>query len=107
MKRIDNKNSACYCFHDIIKIEDFDFENILLDEKLYENTLVYNFSYNNLIGAKPLRIRIDKVDGFIRIYDVTRYLVLFGLEKYDAIYNRIRYLISQKVVLPVLFLIYM
>ena len=107
MKRIDTKNSACYYFEDIIKIEDFDFENILLDEKLYENTLVYNFSYNNLTGAKPLRIRIDKVNGFIRIYDVTRYLVLFGLEKYDAIYNRIRYLISQKVVLPVLFLIIM
>ena len=107
MKRIDTKNSACYYFEDIIKIEDFDFENILLDEKLYENTLVYNFSYNNLIGAKLLRIRIDKVNGFIRIYDVTRYLVLFGLEKYDAIYNRIRYLISQKVVLPVLFLIIM
>ena len=28
--------------------------------------------------------------------DGTSYLVLFGPEKYDAIYNRIRYLISQK-----------
>ena len=34
-------------------------------------------------------------DGFIRIYDGTRYLTLFGSEKY-AIYNRIRYLISLK-----------
>ena len=32
----------------------------------------------------------------LRIYDGTRYLTLFGSEKYDAIYNRIRYLISQK-----------
>ena len=38
----------------------------------------------------------DKVDGFIRVYDETRYLVLFGAEKYDAICNRIRYLVSQK-----------
>ena len=46
------------------------------------------------IGPKPLRIRFDKIDGFIRIYDGTRYLTLFGSEKYDAIYNKIRYLIS-------------
>ena len=49
-----------------------------------------------MIGAKPLHIRFDKVDGFIRAYDGTRYLVLFGTEKYDAFHNRIRYLISQK-----------
>ena len=29
-----------------------------------------------MIGAKPLRIRFDKVDGFIRDYDGTEYLVL-------------------------------
>ena len=46
--------------------------------------------------AKPLCIRFVKVDGCVRVYDETRYLVLFGPEKYDAIYNRIRYLISQK-----------
>ena len=45
---------------------------------------------------KPLRIRFDKIDRFIRVYDGTRYLVLFGPEKYDAIYNRIRYFISQE-----------
>ena len=41
-------------------------------------------------------IRFDKRDLFIRIYDGTRYLTLFGSEKYDAIYDRIRYLISLK-----------
>ena len=46
--------------------------------------------------AKPLRIRFDKIDGFIRVYDGSRYLVLFGREKYDFIYNRIRYLIRVK-----------
>ena len=43
-----------------------------------------------------MRIRFDKIDGFIRVYDGTKYLVLFGPEKYDAIYNRIRYLINQR-----------
>ena len=31
-----------------------------------------------------------------RVYDGTRYLVWFGSEKYDCIYNRIGYLISVK-----------
>ena len=43
-----------------------------------------------------MRIRFDKIDGFIRIYDGTRHLVLFAGEKYDFIYNRIRYLIGVK-----------
>ena len=44
-----------------------------------------------------MRIRFDKVDGFIRVFDGTRYLVLLGPEKYEAIYKRIKYLISQKI----------
>ena len=47
-----------------------------------------------------LGIRLDKVDGFIGVYDGTRHLVLFGPEKYDVIYNRIWYLISQKSGIP-------
>ena len=37
----------------------------------------------------------DKTDGFIEIYDGTGYLALVGLEKYKAIYNRIRYLMIR------------
>ena len=43
-----------------------------------------------------LRIRFDKIDGFIRFYDGARYLVLFRSEKYDFIYSRIRYLIGAE-----------
>ena len=75
LKEINLKNRTCYYFNDIIKIEGFDFHNILLDEKLYEYILTYDISCKTLIGAKPLRIRFDKVDGFIRVYDRTRYLV--------------------------------
>ena len=60
-------------------------------------------SDKSLIDSKPLRIRFDKIDGFIRIYDGTRYLTLFGSEKYDAIYNRIRYLISLKIDITYIF----
>ena len=85
----------CDYFDDIIKIEDFNLHNILIDEKSYENVLVYNISYKNLITT-PLRIRFDEIDGFIRVYNGTRYLVLFESEKYDCIYNRSRYLVSIK-----------
>ena len=74
-----------------------------MDEKSYENILIYDIFYKTLICAKPLRIMFDKVDGFIRVYDGTRYLVLSGPEKYDTIYNRLRYLKNQKVGITYLF----
>ena len=58
--------------------------------------MIYDISYKNLIGSKPLHVRFNKMDGFIRFYDATRYLTLFGSEKYDTIYDKIRYLISLK-----------
>ena len=53
LKEINIKNRLCYYFNDMIKIEDFDFDNILLDEKSYENILIYDISYKILIDAKP------------------------------------------------------
>ena len=79
----------------MMRVVDIDFFFlILLEEKSYENILIYNISYKNFMGAKPLRIRFDKIDGFINIYDGTRYLVLFGPERYNAIYNWIKYITS-------------
>ena len=89
---MQNKNAQ----YKMENIEDFDLDNILIDEKSDENILIYDISYKTLADSKPLRIRFDKIDGFIRIYDGTRYLTLFGSEKYEPIYNRIRYLKSQK-----------
>ena len=57
---------CCY-FDEIIKYEDFDFDSILLDEKSYENILIYDISYKSLIGSKPLHIRFDKIDMFFRV----------------------------------------
>ena len=96
LKETDIKNCTYHYFDEIIKIEDFDLDSILIDEKSYENILVYNILYKSLIDYKTLRIRLNKIDGFIRVYDGTRYLVLFGSEKYDSIYDRIRYLLSVK-----------
>ena len=104
IKKVRIKNCTCYYFDDTIKLEDFDPDNILIDEKSHENTLIYDISYKTLIGLKPLRIRFDKIDGITRIYDGARYLRLFGTKKYDAIYDRIRYLTSLKKVSHIFFL---
>ena len=48
------------------------------------------------MGVNPLHIRFHKVHRFIVIYYGNRYLVLFSTKRYDAICDRIRYLISEK-----------
>ena len=63
-------NFKSYYFDDIIKIEDFDLDNILIDEKSYENISVYKISYTSLTESKPLRIRFDEKDGFIRVLEL-------------------------------------
>ena len=82
LKKVSIKNSTSYYFDDIIKFVDFYF---LLDEKSYEQTLIYEISYKTLLGAKSLRIRFNETGGFIIFCNGTRYLVLFGPEKCDPI----------------------
>ena len=48
-------------------MEDFDFDNIVIDEKWHENVLIYDISYKTLIVQKLLCSRFNKIDGFIRI----------------------------------------
>ena len=50
-----------------------------------------------------MHIRFDKIDGFIRVYDGTRYLILLGAEKYDFNYMKIKYLIGVKNGIPFVF----
>ena len=49
-----------------------------------------------MIGTELLNISFYKTVGFIRVYNGTRYLVLFGSGKNESIYNRISYLIGVK-----------
>ena len=65
LKDIDIKNRTCYYFDDITKIEDFGINKILIDEKPYKNILAYKISYKSLIDSKSLRIRFNKIDGFM------------------------------------------
>ena len=67
------KQRTCYYLDETVKIEYFDFDNMLLYEKVIRKyfgllQVIQNFDW-------------CKLDGFIRIYHGTRYLVLFGSEK--------------------------
>ena len=94
---LHKKLDKTYHFDDIIKIEDFNFD-ILMDKKSCKNILVYGISYKTLIGGKPLCVRLDELNGFIRVYDGTRYLVLFGPEKcaiYESQKSGVTYVFSH------------
>ena len=102
LREIDIENRACYYFDDIMRVKDREigFSDILSDNTIYkekyENILIYDISNKTLAGAKPLRVRFNKIDGFIKIYDEIRYLVLFDCSCCDEICDRIKYLISEK-----------
>ena len=58
------------------------------------------------MGSKPC-ISFSEIDEFIRICDGIRYFLLFASQRYDVVYNRIRYLIIKKVVLQILAIIWL
>ena len=100
LKKIDIKNCIFHYFDDIITDRDTNFDNILLDKKLYENISVYHISYKTSMGPKPLCVRFEKIDGFIRVHSGKfRHLVLFDYGLFDKICDNIKYLISKKGVL--------
>ena len=44
LKEIDIKSCTCYYFDDIMRVTDIDFYKILLEQKSYENILIYDIS---------------------------------------------------------------
>ena len=57
LKEIDIKNCMCYYFDDIIRIAEFDLDDILIDKKSS-----YNILYKSQIDSD----RFDIIDGFVR-----------------------------------------
>ena len=51
------KNRMCYYFDDIIKFDDFDIDNILIDEKSHEKILICVISFKTFNCSNSLRIR--------------------------------------------------
>ena len=58
--------------------------------------------YKTPAGPKPLRIRFDKIDGFIIALDgKNKHLILFDYGLFNKICDEIKYLINKKVVLQI------
>ena len=87
------------------RVVDIDSRDISLDEKINENISIYDYSYKTFTASIPLCISFDEIDRFIKICDGIRYLVLFFGDFYDQIFDRIKYLISKKVVLQIVIII--
>ena len=103
LKEIYVKKPACYYFDDIINGTKINFSNILLDKKFYEHISVYNISYKTPAGP---HISSDKIDGFIMVLDgKIKHLALFNSGLFDKICNKVKYVISKKVVLQIVLII--
>ena len=90
-------NHKYYFFDGINNVNDLDLNNILLDEKSCEIFSIYDVAYKTRYGSKLLRIMFDKFRWITTKYNSTKYLALFHSgEKYDRIFDRIRYLIMLK-----------
>ena len=101
------KNVVCYYFDVIINGSKINFSNILWSKKLYQIISVYNISYKSPAGLIPWCIRFNKIDEcIISLGGKIKHLVLFDYGLLDKICDKIKTLVSKKVVLQtVLFII--
>ena len=68
-----------------------------LTKKFYENISVYNILYKDSTGPIPLRIRFDKIDGFIISLDgKIKRLTVFDYGLFNKFCDKFKYLISKK-----------
>ena len=84
VKDIDIKKRTYYFFYDIINIKNFDLSNIKIDEKSYQNILIYYIGYATIKDSKyikinsvnPLYLIFNKVNGYFEQINGNKYLTL-------------------------------
>ena len=84
VKDIDIKNHTHYFFDDIININNFDPNNIKIDEKSYKKILIYYIGYVTIKDSKyvkinwvnPLHPIFSKVNGYFEEINKNKYLML-------------------------------
>ena len=70
LKDVNIKNRTYYFFNDIIDIENFDLNNIKIDEKSYKNILIYYIryvtikKYIKIYSVNPLYLIFRYVNGY-------------------------------------------
>ena len=75
LKKVPIKNCPCYYFDDIIKLQDFNLDNILIHEKSYGSIWIYDISYK-------MSDWFSKIDGIIIIMmevDMTLFTTELGI----------------------------
>ena len=79
---VNIKNRTYYFFNDIISIENFDVNNIKIDEKSHKNILVYYIGYVtikedlNVYSVNPLYLIFTNVNGYFEEINGNKYLTL-------------------------------
>ena len=85
LKEIDIKNCTCCYFDDVMIVGDFDFNNILLDKKLYENTyeniLMYVISYKTV--SSGVRYLISDKSGVT--YSINHNFARVKIDSYNSL----------------------
>ena len=109
VKDINIKNRTYYFFNDINDIENFDPNNINIDEKSYKNVLIYYIGYVTIkeyvkiYGVNALHLIFRYVNGYFEEVNGNKYLTLAPtneskekLKKYEKLWVKIRDLIISK-----------
>ena len=102
-----NKKNCIYCFlNDIINAENFNPINIKIDEKSYQNILIYYIGYVtikeyvNIYSVNPLYLIFKNVNGYYEEINKSKYLTLVLTKQskikyiyiYIYIYIRVMYI---------------
>ena len=87
VKDINIKNRTYYFFNDIIDMENFDPNNIKVDEKSYKNTLAYSIGYVTIKeyikthSVNPLYLIFRYVNGYFEETKGNKYFTLVPISE--------------------------
>ena len=106
VKNTNIKNRTYYFFNDIIDMENFDSNNIKIDEKLYKNILIYYIGYvtteeyMQIYSVNPLYLIFRYMNGYFEEIDGNKYLTLVPTneskeKKYEELCIKIKDLIRS------------
>ena len=80
-REINIKNQTYNYDDDITHIQSFNSKNMKIDKKLSDNIFIYYIEYEISYGVKPLYLIFRKINGYIKDYDVIKYLTEVSIEK--------------------------
>ena len=108
VKVINIKSRIYYFFNDIIDTENFDLNNIKIDEKSYKNILIYYIGFVTIkefvkvYSVNPLYLIFRYLNGYFEEINGNKYLTLVPtngrtekIKKYEELWIKIRDLIRS------------